>query len=101
LSPTAYSTTTKIYNNEAIVAFLSSKIANAAHDADVVDEVKSPTTLSCRSLDDRYLPAFKRLQFRECGTTDDAGWAEVKLAVLTRATKACLPLISKGKTAVV
>ena len=86
---------TKIYNNSHIVSFLSSKIANASKEPDAEDD-KTGATLSCVSLSDRYLPALKRLQLREAGVADEIGWEEVKVAVMTRASAAGLPLVSKG-----
>ena len=87
------SSPTRVYNNIAIVAFLTSKINNAS--AEVEEEVTS-ATLSCVSLTDRFLPALKRLQIKECGEADEVGWGEVKAAVLSRAANARPPLVSKG-----
>lgn len=96
LSSSSFSSSTTVFSNVTIVGFLSSKIAKASVDRDAEDG-NTRTTLSCVSLTDRYLPAFRRLQLREAGGADDVGWEEVKVAVMTRAEKAGLPLRSKGK----
>ena len=96
LSASSLSTSTKIFNNSHIVSYLSSKIIRASKDPEAQDE-KTGATLSCVSLSDRYLPALKRLQLREAGEADEVGWEEVKVAVMTRAKYAGLPLVSKGE----
>jgi hypothetical protein len=84
-----------LYDNEAIVGFLSAKINDAIPGG---EEEGTGATLSVVSLKDRFLPALKRLQLREAkGVSDESGWEEVKDAVISRANIATLPLVSKGE----
>ena len=84
-----------LFDDSWLVAFFTSKI-NAAN---VEIMAGRETTLSCSSLDDRFLPALrrKRLSLKGDLAFHEHGWYHLKTEVMKRATLARLPLFAKGK----
>jgi len=84
-----------LFDDSWVVAFFTSKIDAA----NVEIMTGRETTLSCSSLDDRFLPALrrKRLSLKGDLAFHEHGWFHVKTEVMKRATLARLPLFAKGK----